>query len=1139
VTSNKSFKPQPSYNSFTAFQGQSFVSRPSTRKPHFPHLSNEQYQFAESSPAQPTNSDQNQDNPEKCPLINPFHPSECIDAKDNCWSAGVPDLDCPNSGLCCFDGCANTCVDSPLEKDEIADAFEDIETLSESLSDPIVENEESSPNLVKDSFDTIVSDDLEKCPSIPPYPEVSCIGARDNCWSAGVPDLDCPNSGLCCFDGCANRCINGPEEEQQQANSESYPSEPYINPIEHQHDEPDEQFDESAPEFVEPDAANTDPNKCPTLDPFPASSCIGKEANCWSAGVPDLDCPNSGLCCFDGCVNTCVDEPDYSADDSFPVSSPDIDGFSNAPSSNFIDQNQQPEFSVDHNEETSASAVNTNPYECPLMASKPLRSCVGKKANCWSAGVLDLDCPNYGLCCFDGCVNSCVDEVNKTYSQSVPTKNDELHAQITPDLAEDAPDYSDFTATDDIVDENFVIPNPISDDPEKCPFITPLPALSCANRVASCWSAGVPDLDCPDYSLCCYDGCVNSCLNKNNYNDDENSDNTAPANLEEINVDPAQVPLFESDTAKDNLEQEDQSYLDTPQETLSYSDNPDICPVIPPKPANSCLHKKANCWSAGVPDLDCPNFGLCCYDGCVNRCIATNDEFDSVTSPDSIAEDPQTASPVADSVTPDENFDAPMEVYEEDFEEPLSTFDPHTDSYGSPTADPVKLVTSDSSLSSSTETLSKNISSKKQPTVGDDTSEESLAGPFQDPPTNSDNSAHGASSDTINNPQITDITVNGPSNAQNSDEFVFPISSSKDPIQNTIMILLDTYGPPKTSPTKPLVFNPVKPSNAPYIPQIDSYGSPTADPVKISTSQSSHYSTTENSEDSNDIIHFTPVQYNPVKQGNAGSKFPNRQNIGPVEPAITPVKTSYIKPPVRPVKQTKPVNQFQQTDYAGFTTGPGNYGSKLTLTKTEAASSFKPTKIVNYDSIDTYGSPLADPISNVKKLHNTRKPSYLKPVKSGLRPLTKLNSKFSPVFHESVRLTTPRANIYRPKDKYYKKILKKKYVKGIKKQPSKIPSEPKSSLGKFWEKHFNFFPILEQPTTKPSFVRSSSCPEVQPRSPESCKLNFQNFCTKVGKRDHLCPYDDICCFDGCANRCLNWKPPQNVFFRESVGVFVQ
>ena len=109
-------------------------------------------------------------------------------------------------------------------------------------------------------------------------------------------------------------------------------------------------------------------------------------------------------------------------------------------------------------------------------------------------------------------------------------------------------------------------------------------------------------------------------------------------------------------------------------------------------------------------------------------------------------------------------------------------------------------------------------------------------------------------------------------------------------------------------------------------------------------------------------------------------------------------------------------------------------------------------------------------------------------------------------------------------------------MKSSNKQQIKKPRGQKSSLVKFWERHFGFFLILEQPTSKPSTVRPSSCPEVQSRSSEDCKLNYQNYCTKLGKRDHLCPYDDICYYDGCANRCLNWKPPENVFFRDSVGV---
>ena len=38
-----------------------------------------------------------------------------------------------------------------------------------------------------------------------------------------------------------------------------------------------------------------------------AYECEGQVANCWSPGVRDLDCPNSGYCCFNGCVAKCLE----------------------------------------------------------------------------------------------------------------------------------------------------------------------------------------------------------------------------------------------------------------------------------------------------------------------------------------------------------------------------------------------------------------------------------------------------------------------------------------------------------------------------------------------------------------------------------------------------------------------------------------------------------------------------------------------------------------------------------------------------------------------------------------------------------------------------------------------------------------
>ena len=48
--------------------------------------------------------------PTTCPRVTPAVPSTCSNSRPNCWSSDTYDLDCPNSGLCCFDGCHNRCL---------------------------------------------------------------------------------------------------------------------------------------------------------------------------------------------------------------------------------------------------------------------------------------------------------------------------------------------------------------------------------------------------------------------------------------------------------------------------------------------------------------------------------------------------------------------------------------------------------------------------------------------------------------------------------------------------------------------------------------------------------------------------------------------------------------------------------------------------------------------------------------------------------------------------------------------------------------------------------------------------------------------------------------------------------------------
>ena len=57
-----------------------------------------------------------------------------------------------------------------------------------------------------------------------------------------------------------------------------------------------------------PDADGQSGGSCPVVDPLSDAECAGAVSTCWSPGQPDTDCPDFGICCFDGCANTCEGE---------------------------------------------------------------------------------------------------------------------------------------------------------------------------------------------------------------------------------------------------------------------------------------------------------------------------------------------------------------------------------------------------------------------------------------------------------------------------------------------------------------------------------------------------------------------------------------------------------------------------------------------------------------------------------------------------------------------------------------------------------------------------------------------------------------------------------------------------------------
>merc|ERR1719232_1536678 len=78
------------------------------------------------------------------------------------------------------------------------------------------------------------------------------------------------------------------------------------SPSQNQNNQPFQQISQQqSPSISSPSSSSQ--TTCPTVTSLPPiSSCAGRQSNCWSVGVRDLDCLDDALCCFDGCANVCL-----------------------------------------------------------------------------------------------------------------------------------------------------------------------------------------------------------------------------------------------------------------------------------------------------------------------------------------------------------------------------------------------------------------------------------------------------------------------------------------------------------------------------------------------------------------------------------------------------------------------------------------------------------------------------------------------------------------------------------------------------------------------------------------------------------------------------------------------------------------
>jgi hypothetical protein len=203
---------------------------------------------------------------------------------------------------------------------------------------------------------------------------------------------------------------------------------------------------------------------------------------CWTVGSRD-GCKDSAVCCFNGCENVCFH-----------------------PASVTVRPQEEPQTFDTHN--PSSGGV------CPRRPSRPPQDCQSARPNCWSSGTYDLDCPNSGLCCFDGCVNRCL--VENEAPAVVPVNSSQV-GQREPSLILHI--YGPPQGGDALVQFGHLPPSNRRAVVPRGQRRSDLPQCPnqgnnnvCQRGVVECYS----DSDCVDqqHHFCCFDGCGHKCQHK-------------------------------------------------------------------------------------------------------------------------------------------------------------------------------------------------------------------------------------------------------------------------------------------------------------------------------------------------------------------------------------------------------------------------------------------------------------------------------------------------------------------------------------------------------------------------------------------------------------------------------------------------
>ena len=358
----------------------------------------------------------NQQKPGKCPRVTTAK-QECEEKNDMC----ATDSNCPGTRKCCHNGCQRDCVIPQRVQRPKPGVCPVQDTIKPSLcktTKPECKIDEDCFGRLKCCFNGCFQECLATpvprpkpglCPAVDKGSSVNCSGLRDRCSY----DSQCPGRAKCCSTGCLKECTTFPVKEKLG----ECPLVDFIPPelCEDTTDKCKEDADCQGRskccatgclrECITPPLRQK-PGKCPAIDFLSPESCEDTTNKCFEDG----NCPGKDKCCDTGCLKECLTPPAPLSPKKGQCPKPwkGLTGRCDRKSNECSDDITCSGKAKCCYNGCQKDCIEPTPVEKPGTCPKPRK---GQDGICDRRGdmcIEDLECGRAEKCCFNGCQRDCV-----------------------------------------------------------------------------------------------------------------------------------------------------------------------------------------------------------------------------------------------------------------------------------------------------------------------------------------------------------------------------------------------------------------------------------------------------------------------------------------------------------------------------------------------------------------------------------------------------------------------------------------------------------------------------------------------------------------------------------------------------------